>query len=71
MIVYTAKIISKPASCVFDFGSVRSQITVVRIKVKLEELSDFCAVFIMVALKAPPLHLFGVFIVLKSRWHLV
>lgn len=71
VIVYAAKIISKPASCVLDFGSIRSRIIVVGIKVELEELFDIGAVFIMVALKAPLLDLFGVFIILQFRWHLV
>ena len=71
MIVYTAKIISKPASCVLDFGSVGPWIIVVGIKVKLEEIFDIGAVFIVVALEAPLLHLLGVLIVLQSRWHLV
>lgn len=71
MIVYATKIISKPASCVLDFGSVRPWVLVVWIKLKLEELFDICAVFVVVALEASLLHLLCVFIVLQSRWHLV
>ena len=69
--VYAAKIISKPASCVLDFGSVWPWVFVFRIQVKLEEVFDICTVFVLVALEAPFLHLPRVFIILKFRWHLV
>ena len=71
MIVYAAKIISKPASYVLDFRSVRPWIIVVRIKVKLEEIFNVGGAFVVVVLKAPLLHLLDIFIVLQSRWHLV